>query len=75
MVNGFEVGVILGRGKFGEVFLSRHSQAGFVVAIKMILKQKIKEYKMVEQLSKEIALHSSLDHPNIVRFYGCFHER
>jgi len=25
MVNGFEVGAILGRGKFGEVFLSRHS--------------------------------------------------
>lgn len=29
---------------------------------------------MVDQLAKEIRLHSCLDHPNIVRFYGFFEE-
>lgn len=29
---------------------------------------------MIEQFTKEIRLHSSLDHPNIVKFYGVFEE-
>jgi serine/threonine protein kinase len=34
----------------------------------------VREFKMVEQFSKEIRLHSCLDHPNIVRFFGVFEE-
>ena len=30
---------------------------------------------MVGQFSKEIRLHSSLDHSNIVKFYGFFEEK
>lgn len=30
---------------------------------------------MVDQFCTEIRLHSALDHPNIVRFYGCFEEK
>lgn len=30
---------------------------------------------MVDQFTKEIRLHSSLDHPNIVKFYGVFEEK
>lgn len=30
---------------------------------------------MINQLSNEIRLHSCLDHPNIVRFFGCFQEK
>jgi len=30
---------------------------------------------MMNQLGKEIQLHYSLDHPNIVHFYGCFEEQ
>jgi serine/threonine protein kinase len=29
---------------------------------------------MIEQFKAEIRLHSSLDHPNIVKFYGFFEE-
>jgi serine/threonine protein kinase len=29
---------------------------------------------MVDQFVQEIRLHSSLDHPNIVKFYGVFEE-
>jgi aurora kinase len=65
---------VLGKGKFGEVFLGRHSDTGFIAAIKKIEKQKVKEFKMVDQFVQEIRLHSSLDHPNIVKFYGVFEE-
>jgi serine/threonine protein kinase len=62
----------LGKGKFGEVYLSRHHETGFIAAIKKTEKQKLKEFKMVDQYTKEIRLHSCLDHPNIVKFYGVF---
>jgi aurora kinase, other len=75
MINGFELGATLGKGKFGEVFLSRHHDAGFVAAIKKIVKNKVLEYKMLDQLCTEIRLHSCLDHPNIVKFYGFFEEK
>ena len=43
------MGVVLGKGKFGEVFLARHREVGFVVAIKKIVKSKVVEFKMVDQ--------------------------
>jgi aurora kinase/aurora kinase A len=49
-INGFELGPTLGKGKFGEVFLSRHNEVGFVAAIKKIVKSKVVEYKMIDQL-------------------------
>ena len=39
------------------------------------MKNKLIEYNIVDQFIKEIKLHSSMDHPNIVRFYGFFEEK
>lgn len=39
------------------------------------MKNKVVEYKMVDQFCSEIRLHSCLDHPKIVRFYGCFQDK
>lgn len=69
---GFRIVKELGMGKFGEVYLAQHAETGFLVALKKIVKKKIEEYKMTEQLKDEIRLHNSLDHPNIVKFYGFF---
>ena len=52
MINGYEFGTILGKGKFGEVYLSRHQETGFVLAIKKIVKSKVIEYKMLDQFVK-----------------------
>lgn len=57
IINGFEIGAVLGKGKFGEVFLCRHREVGFVVAIKKVIKHKVKEFKMVDQFCNEIRLH------------------
>jgi predicted Ser/Thr protein kinase len=75
MINGFEFGNVLGKGKFGEVFLARHHETGFIAAIKKIERGKVVEFKMMEQFAKEIRLHSCLDHPNIVKFFGVFQEK
>lgn len=66
---------MLGKGKFGEVFLAQHIETGFLVAIKKVSKIKIQEYNMVSRFIEEINLHSKLDHPNIVKFYGFFEEK
>ena len=41
ILNGFEFGRTLGKGKFGEVFLARHQACGFIAAIKKIEKKKV----------------------------------
>jgi aurora kinase, other len=64
----------LGRGKFGQVYLAKHIETGFIVAIKRVLKETIKRYNMVDRFVEEIKLHSRLNHPNIVKFYGFFEE-
>jgi aurora kinase len=74
VIQGFEFGKVLGRGKFGEVYMAKHVDTGFIVAIKKVGKKILKEFKMIDQFVKEIKLHSKLDHPNIVRFYGFFEE-
>lgn len=68
-------GQLLGKGKFGEVHLGRHLETGFIVAIKRVSKAKLIEYNMVERFIQEIKLHSSMDHPNIVRLYTFFEEK
>ena len=60
ILNGFELGAVLGKGKFGQVYLGRHEEAGFVIALKKVEKSKVIEYKMVEQFCNEIKLHSCL---------------
>lgn len=52
IINGFEFGNVLGKGKFGEVFIARHHETGFIAAIKKIEKSKVKEYKMIDQFVK-----------------------
>lgn len=41
VVNGFEIGATLGKGKFGEVFKSRHKEIGFIAALKKVVKSKV----------------------------------
>lgn len=72
IVNGFQIGRMLGKGKFGKVFLSMHIETGFMLAIKQVSKAKLVEYNIVEQFIKEIKLHNALDHPKIVKFFGFF---
>lgn len=47
--DGFLYGRLLGKGKFGEVFLAQHVETGFLVAIKKVSKAKLQEYKMVSR--------------------------
>ncbi|CAF0749101.1 unnamed protein product [Adineta ricciae] len=73
-VDDFEIGNLLGRGRFGYVYCGREKQTRFVVALKILFKAQLKNSKMEQQVKREIEIQSNLKHPNILRLYGFFHD-
>ena len=70
----FEIGKPLGKGKFGRVYLAKERANGFVCALKVLHKSELQQGKVEKQVRREIEIHSNLRHPNILRFYGHFHD-
>ncbi|KAL9130483.1 MAG: hypothetical protein Q9217_001355 [Psora testacea] len=70
----FEIGKPLGKGKFGRVYLAKERSTGFVCALKVLHKSELQQGKVEKQVRREIDIHSRLRHPNILRFYGHFHD-
>ena len=70
----FEFGSKLGKGKFGDVYLAREKKTNFIVAIKVLDKTAIRSMKAQKQIIREIKIHSYLNHPNIIKLYGVFHD-
>ncbi|CCK69861.1 aurora kinase KNAG_0D01090 [Huiozyma naganishii CBS 8797] len=70
----FDIGLKLGKGKFGKVFCVRHKESGFICALKVMQKTDILQYKLERQFIREVEIQSSLNHPNIAKLYGYFHD-
>ena len=70
----FEIGKPLGKGKFGRVYLAKERSTGFVCALKVLHKSELQQGKVEKQVRREIEIHKNLRHPNILRFYGHFHD-
>ena len=61
----------LGGGAFGETYLMFNKKDKKLYAVKLI---NIKKSKLeMTQLKKESEILAHLNHPNIVRYYGCFY--
>uniref|UniRef100_A0A1I7Z5K3 Aurora kinase n=1 Tax=Steinernema glaseri TaxID=37863 RepID=A0A1I7Z5K3_9BILA len=75
VLDDFEIGRSLGRGKFGTVFLARDRKSKFVVALKVITKKQIEKYSMVSQIGREVSIQYEMRHKNILRLYGYFHDK
>lgn len=76
-IQDFEIGKLLGRGKFGQVYLARERHTKFVVALKMLKKTQIlkviyTKHRVEHQIRREIEIQSNLRHENILRLYGYF---
>ena len=72
--NDFEFGTKLGKGKFGDVYMAREKKTNFIVAIKVLDKTAIRQMKAQKQIIREIKIHSYLNHRNIIKLYGVFHD-
>lgn len=62
---------IIGRGAYAQCFLATiETEEPF--ALKIIRLADLKSEKVLQKLHTEISIHSSLDHPNIVKMYTSF---
>ena len=61
----------LGKGAFGEVFLTHHvKNKAHQVAIKRLTKKSLQGH--MEMIEEEIKILTKLDHPNIVKYYETY---
>jgi serine/threonine protein kinase len=73
-IDDFEIGLPLGRGKFGHVYLAREKHSKFICAIKILYKRQLLKYDCARQLAREVEIQSHLNHPNILKMYGFFYD-
>lgn len=73
-IEDFDLGKKLGKGRFGNVYLAQEKRSKFSLAIKVINRRQLKESEMEQQLLEEIKLQTFMNHPNILRMYGCFRD-
>lgn len=69
-IHEFQLSECKGEGRFGKVYRAHHRQTGFLCAVKVIKKKMVAH--MLNQFIMEIKIQSFLNHPNLVKMYGCF---
>ncbi|XP_044732519.1 aurora kinase C-like [Chrysoperla carnea] len=74
IINDFDIGRALGKGKFGHVYLAREKNSKFIVALKVLFKSQILANGVERQVRREVEIQTHLRHPNILRMYGYFHD-
>ncbi|KAJ1963226.1 spindle assembly checkpoint kinase [Dipsacomyces acuminosporus] len=70
----FDIGRVLGKGKFGRAYLAREKNTNFICALKVMFKSELQESKIEKQLRREVEIQTHLRHPHILRLYGYFHD-
>jgi hypothetical protein len=73
-IDDFELGMKLGKGKFGNVYLAREKATNYIVALKILNKLEVQRLTSERLIVREIKIHSFVDHPNIIKLYGFFHD-
>lgn len=73
-IEDFELGMKLGKGKFGNVYLAREKATNYIVALKILNKIEVQRLNGEKLIVREIKIHSYVDHPNIIKLYGFFHD-
>merc|ERR1719218_132474 len=70
-----DVGMRLGAGKFGSVYVARDRRSGFLFALKVLHKSQLIKHKVEHQLRREIEIQAHLKHVNILNLYNFFYDK
>lgn len=70
-LDNFEIGMPIGRGGFGKVYLSRTKNEKFICAIKIVEKNKLSK-SYAHLIAREIEIQRQLNHKNILKLYAFF---
>lgn len=69
-IQDFSLGMPLGRGRFGNVYMARQRKTNVHVALKVLFKQPLIAANCLNMLKRELEIQCRLNHPNIVQLYG-----
>ncbi|KAL3657801.1 hypothetical protein V7S43_017183 [Phytophthora oleae] len=67
-IDRIELGTVISRGGFGEVYRGRYRDAD--VAVKTLLPEKRKDLAHIQAFLSEVRLMATMEHPHIVQFIG-----
>ena len=74
-ISDFELKSRIGSGKFGKVFSAVEKSSGKTVAIKVVYKNLLDQFKFHQQMRKELEIQYRLSmHPNIVKLHAYFYD-
>ena len=73
-LNDFIVGGALGKGRFGLVYKAKEINSNQTIALKMMDKNIILQYQLINLVKTEIEIQTRLNHPNIIKMYGYFYD-
>lgn len=73
----YHLGRCIGKGNFSEVHIGVHRETGDRVAVKIVDTMKTEQFSKKSRsvtlnIDSEMQVLRSLDHPNIIRFYGMY---
>jgi len=71
-LDDFDIGKKLGIGKFGKVYLARERKTGYICALKVLYKSRLREHHVEHTLRREIEIMTNIRHPNLTRLFGYF---
>lgn len=73
-ISDFELGRVVGKGSFGEVFLCEHRASGAKFALKSIDKGKISSHKALSLVKNEKHILTIINHPFTLNFFTSFQD-
>ena len=71
-IDFYKIKELVGKGRYGKVYLATHKLTDKNVAIKMSEKTNIKCMTAMQRIFEEANLLASLNHPNVIKLYEIF---
>lgn len=64
----------LGEGSYGKVKLVQEKKTGILYAMKIISKANLLNFTSIQNVKREIKIHSKLSHPHIIKLHYFFED-
>jgi serine/threonine protein kinase len=71
-IRDFKIGKHIGKGKYGHVYLARERRSKHIVALKVLSKKQLINCDVINQLRREVEIHTHIHHENILKMFGFF---
>ena len=74
-IEDFDLGMVLGEGGFGKVYLAHHKVSGFIVGLKSLKRPEPTDQDASIMLKREVQFHHDSCHPNVLKMHNLFFDK